>query len=345
MEDSRHLLASRADSASLTSSVFNLLNTMIGAGMLGLPRAFAACGFVTGTGLLFAAAALAAFGLHLLSEAADATKRPASFYSVAEAAVPGLGLVIEASIFGACFGSATGYLIIVGDSMPAAMASFGFAGAALDRRPWILLAAALVTPLSFLRSVDQLSHTSLIALACVALIAIMTVVFAFGTEGGVIEPCDPDAPDCRGHVVPFAGGGRAILRAVPVFVFAFTCHQNVLSITNELREPSRGRVLRLAVVTVGVRTPPRRRPLFFALAPTFTPASISAGAPRTCARVRPHASACRPLYSQPPVPRRRLSSRLSLANARGPRRATSSSSSSRRRATSPLATWWPPTSW
>ena len=75
--------------ASMLSGVFNLSNTILGAGMLGLPHAFALCGYVIGNVLLVVFGCLAVISLHLLSEAADRAGRPASFYNVAEAAVPG----------------------------------------------------------------------------------------------------------------------------------------------------------------------------------------------------------------------------------------------------------------
>ena len=131
--------------------------------------------------------------------------------------------------------------------MPAALAGLGFGGAVLDRQLWVWLATAAVAPLSWLPDVDQLRHTSLLSLACVAGIALMVVAFALGRG---FEPCEAAAPGCRGEVLGVVGDAPAALRALPIFVFAFTCHQNIFSITNELREPSRERTLRLVSLTV-----------------------------------------------------------------------------------------------
>ena len=59
--------SNKNNGSSLTASTINLANTVIGAGMLGLPGAFAACGYVTGTILLVSAAVFSAIGLRLLS--------------------------------------------------------------------------------------------------------------------------------------------------------------------------------------------------------------------------------------------------------------------------------------
>ena len=92
--------------APLRSGVFVLANTILGAGMLGLPAAFAGCGMVMGSFLILLFASASVLGLHLLSEAADIVGRPATFHSVAEAALPGFGLLFDAAIAVKCFGVA-----------------------------------------------------------------------------------------------------------------------------------------------------------------------------------------------------------------------------------------------
>ena len=129
--------------ASVGSGVLNMSNTILGAGMLALPHALAQSGLLVGLLLLALFAALSLLGLHLLSAAADLAGRPSSFYAVAEKAVPGSGLLIDAAIAVKCFGVATAYLIIVGDAMPQAVEAFGATGMLLDRRTWTLGAPLL----------------------------------------------------------------------------------------------------------------------------------------------------------------------------------------------------------
>ena len=61
----------------LHGGVFVLANTILGAGMLGLPFAFAACGYLMGTLMLTGFGACATGALVMLSEAADHVGRPA----------------------------------------------------------------------------------------------------------------------------------------------------------------------------------------------------------------------------------------------------------------------------
>ena len=57
--------------ASLASCISNLANTILGAGMLGLPHAFAMAGFIPGTLMLILFGGFSSLGLYLLAQAAD----------------------------------------------------------------------------------------------------------------------------------------------------------------------------------------------------------------------------------------------------------------------------------
>lgn len=95
-------------SMSIASGVINLCNTIIGAGMLGLPGAFQGTGWLSGLILLLISATLSAHGLVLLSKAACITELPCSFYTVAMASVPRYTILIDLAVALKCFGVASG---------------------------------------------------------------------------------------------------------------------------------------------------------------------------------------------------------------------------------------------
>ena len=103
--------------STISSGVVNLANTIVGAGMLGLPGAFGGTGWLSGIILIVVSAIFSAHGLVLLSKSAIITGKPASFYSVAHASVPRYTMLIDAAVAVKCFGVATGYLITISDSM------------------------------------------------------------------------------------------------------------------------------------------------------------------------------------------------------------------------------------
>jgi amino acid permease len=76
----------------------------------------------------------------------------------------------------------------------------------------------VVIPLSFLRRLDSLKYTSVIALVAIGYLVIL--VLAHFIKGDTL-------PD-RGTVNYFTWNGpMAFLANLPVIVFAYTCHQNV----------------------------------------------------------------------------------------------------------------------
>ena len=98
----------RSKGSTILSGVVNLSNTIVGAGMLGLPGAFGGTGWLSGIVLIALAATFSAHGLVLLSKAACLTGRPSSFYSVALASVPRYTILIDLAVALKCFGVATG---------------------------------------------------------------------------------------------------------------------------------------------------------------------------------------------------------------------------------------------
>lgn len=112
------LIGEKGPGTKLSGGVFVLANTILGAGMLGLPKAFAACGWLIAPLMLVGFGGASSVALIMLSECGDALGRPATFNMVAERAIPGSGVIFDLAIAIKCFGVATSYLIVVGDSVP-----------------------------------------------------------------------------------------------------------------------------------------------------------------------------------------------------------------------------------
>jgi len=104
--------------------------------------------------------------------------------------------------------------------------------------------------------VRSLPAAAQVALTCVMGITVMIVCFALGSAG-VLPSDDFDAcaeaaeGECSGDIV-LVTSPMQILRALPLFVFSYTCHQNIFSITNELAAPTRSRNASVAAIAVGV---------------------------------------------------------------------------------------------
>ncbi|KAL1528762.1 hypothetical protein AB1Y20_010092 [Prymnesium parvum] len=246
-------MSSMSAGSPVRTVTFVLANTILGAGMLGLPSAFAQCGLLVGLLLLGLFAATATTSLHLLSEAADRVGRPATFKTMCEASMPGFSLVFDLAIGIKCFGVATSYLIVCGDNMPAAMEALAgvSTGVLSSRRFWVLVSFVLAAPLSLLKNISRLRFTAAFSLVCVCIIIITVLLYAIHPSEE-FNPCsNSSSSSCRGPIYAVKDVG-SIVRSIPVFVFSYTCHQNIISTTNELARPTPLRAAAGMISAVGI---------------------------------------------------------------------------------------------
>ncbi|KAI0078695.1 vacuolar amino acid transporter 5 [Panus rudis PR-1116 ss-1] len=228
--------------ATLQSSVGNLANTIIGSGMLTFPLALASAGIIPGMITCLFSGGVAAFGLYLLSLCATkAPHRRASFFAVAELTFPRAAVFFDAAIAIKCFGVSISYLIIVKSLMPNVVSALYHdltspdtnpPAWALSGRNWISILMIVLFPLSFLRKLDSLRHTSYIALFSVAYLVVIVVVCYFFPLEGTQAPGEI-------HLIHFTSN---FVSTFPVQVFAYTCAQNLFPIFNEISSNTQKRM-------------------------------------------------------------------------------------------------------
>lgn len=164
----------------------------------------------------------AAFGLYLQSKCARYLDRgTSSFFALSQITYPNAAVIFDLAIAIKCFGVGISYMIIIGDLMPGVVLGFNDQAGQLpylvDRHFWITAFMLLVIPLSFLKRLDSLKYTSLIALVSIGYLIVL-VIYHFAA--------DPHADPGNIRVIQWAGPVQT-LSALPVVVFAYTCHQNV----------------------------------------------------------------------------------------------------------------------
>ncbi|KAI5796285.1 transmembrane amino acid transporter protein-domain-containing protein [Peziza echinospora] len=218
--------------ASWTSCVINLLNTIVGAGVLAMPGAMSKFGMTLGIFVILFSGFTSGFGLYLQSRCARFTERGnASFFSLSQLTYPNAAVVFDGAIAIKCFGVGVSYLIIIGNLMPLVVRGLltDASGVLLERQFWITAFMIIVIPLSFLRRLDSLKYTSFIALVSIGYLVI--IVLGHWLKGDTLAD--------RGEVnlVKWSGAISA-LSSFPVMVFAYTCHQNMFSILNEIEDNS-----------------------------------------------------------------------------------------------------------
>ncbi|TGO44221.1 hypothetical protein BOTNAR_0893g00030 [Botryotinia narcissicola] len=233
--------------ASWISSNVNLLNTIVGAGTLAMPLAMSHMGILLGTFVIIWSGMMAAFGLYLQSRCARYLDRgTASFFALSQITYPNAAVIFDAAIAIKCFGVGVSYLIIIGDLMPGVATGFSQGAESMpilmDRKFWITVFMFVVIPLSYLRRLDSLKYTSIVALVSIGYLVIL-VVYHF-VKGDTMADRGPIRGVEWAGIVP-------TLQSFPVIVFAYTCHQNMFSILNEIKDNSPKRTTGVVAASIG----------------------------------------------------------------------------------------------
>jgi amino acid permease len=193
---------------------------------------------------------LSTFALHCLAQCALKEPYPSTFYSVAHSAMPKLTTLIDVAVAVKCFGVATSYLIVIGGLMPDVMEQMEASSAAQNRLLWVAVGFSVVAPLSFMKDLDSLKFTSLVAIFFVGFLTFLIILYASNIDG--LDPCTDvdDGDECVGdqHVFQF---DIETMKVFSIFVFGFTCHQNIFAVKNELSSPTISRINVVIVSSIG----------------------------------------------------------------------------------------------
>lgn len=182
--------------------------------MLSMPAAIARIGYVPGTSSLLLTGSLCFLGLHLLLKATGPRNERESIATISRNRY--LAIFADTAIVIKCIGVAASYLFVFGETssevlklMPGLPSYF--------TQPTSLICFVLfpLIPLCFLKSIDALKYTSLGGLLAIVYLIILSLA-NYIREG---------APQL--DVATFEKVGWEYITCFPVFIFAFTCHQNV----------------------------------------------------------------------------------------------------------------------
>lgn len=199
------------------------MTTVVGAGTLAMPSVVSHMGCMLGVLMIMWSGLTAAFGLYLQSRCARYLDRgTSSFFAISKITYPNAAIIFDTAIAIKCFGVGVSYMIIIGDLMPKVFIGL-FAGAVAEnpylgeRNFWITAFMLVIIPLSFLKKLDSLKYTSIVALVSIGYLVIL-VIYHFSTDRlkdmNEIRVVEPES-------------AVAFLSTLPVVVFAYTCHQNV----------------------------------------------------------------------------------------------------------------------
>ena len=236
--------------STISQGVFNMTNTVVGAGIIGLPFALKEAGFWAGIGALIAMAVMTEMSLKLLMRSAIRA-RCDTYEALASAAFGRAGFwVVSMARFLFSGGAMLAFLMILADTVTSVVAAYSSDVDSDALRRWVILGAsfAAILPIVLLRDVTSLSRFSLLSISTVAVMELVVLGQLGHSHFYYAESCSPrDAGTCAQvynttedtpppSATVFEGGGFA--PALAIFAFAFTCHGSSFIILSSLKEPS-----------------------------------------------------------------------------------------------------------
>ncbi|KAJ3284182.1 hypothetical protein HDU79_008428 [Rhizoclosmatium sp. JEL0117] len=234
----------------VASSAINITNTILGSGMLAMPKALASTGLGFGSLLIALSGLASAFGLTLLTLCASKIGRHSSFFHISKLTYPQAAIWFDLAIAVKCFGVSISYLVIIGDLMPTIMHSIYPdsipESIIFSKQLWITVSMVLLIPVAFAKQLNSLKYTS--ALALCAVVYLVGIVFGYFMAG----PLDSMPRRPEWNEVTWVKIDGSFFKTVPIFVFAFTCHQNIFAVHNELVDNSVSqvkKVIHLSILT------------------------------------------------------------------------------------------------
>lgn len=236
-------------SGTILSSTINIANTILGSGMLAMPSAMAAAGLGMGIFLIAFCATASGFGLFLLSRIAAQVGRKSSFFTCASITYPTAAVYFDLAIAVKCFGVSVSYLVILGGLIPNIVGNY-FPELALDswfrqKESWITISMFIIAPFCFLRRLDSLRYTS--AFSLMAVIYLLLVVVSFFIWPLPAMPRMPNISE-----IEWIKFDSNTISHLSIFVFAFTCHQNIFSIHNELTNNASSEIDKVIGNSIGI---------------------------------------------------------------------------------------------
>ncbi|XP_047286960.1 solute carrier family 38 member 6 isoform X3 [Homo sapiens] len=230
---SNELHRQRSPGVSFGLSVFNLMNAIMGSGILGLAYVLANTGVFGFSFLLLTVALLASYSVHLLLSMCIQTA-VTSYEDLGLFAfgLPGK-LVVAGTIIIQNIGAMSSYLLIIKTELPAAIAEFLTGDYSrywyLDGQTLlIIICVGIVFPLALLPKIGFLGYTSSLSFFFMMFFALVVIIKKWSI------PCP--------LTLNYVEKGFQSAYALPTMAFSFLCHTSILPIYCELQSPSKKRM-------------------------------------------------------------------------------------------------------
>uniref|UniRef100_UPI00358DFDBB sodium-coupled neutral amino acid symporter 2-like isoform X1 n=2 Tax=Myxine glutinosa TaxID=7769 RepID=UPI00358DFDBB len=248
-------------------SVFNFSNAIMGSGILGLAFGMASTGLVSFTILLSAVTIMSIFSVYLLLETAEHAQIK-SFEQMGFSAFKWFGKVIASlSVMLQNIGAMSTYLFIIKKELPALLEEITSTNAwksYFNGEIAVIIAALFVIlPLCSMRNIGHLGYSSTFSLGCMAFFQIVIIYKKFSiscetkVENGTTmyqylyltdyNQTQTGWHSCKPEIALL---NQKTIYAIPIAIFAYVAHPEVLPIYKELKNASKKRMLHVSYVSM-----------------------------------------------------------------------------------------------
>ncbi|XP_031436217.1 probable sodium-coupled neutral amino acid transporter 6 isoform X2 [Clupea harengus] len=248
--------------ASFQACVFNMMNAIMGSGILGLAYAMASTGIVGFSILLIVVSSLATYSIHLLLTLCDQTG-VSSYEDLGGRAFGKFGKILVAiSIIIQNIGAMASYMFILKTEFPASIS--GFLSPDHTRDVWyedgtiliILVTVCVVLPLAILPKIGFLGYTSILAFLFMLFFTVVVVLKKWSIPcplpvNGTLSlyEVSSNLSECTPKLFVLTSQSAY---AVPTMAFSFLCHTAVLPIYCELQRPTKKRMQKVTNISIAL---------------------------------------------------------------------------------------------
>lgn len=220
--------------SSVAGATSNLVNAIIGAGIVGIPFAIKECGLIAGIILVLLCALLTEKSLRVLIDTAKHVDVP-SYETLFESTYGSFGFYfISINMLIMAYGGCLSYLTIIKDTLPVLL-GVSSEDVGMARAILVVSTMAIILPISMQRDMADLAKTSKVSV--IFQCAMVAVVVVFSPVSESIE--------ANGGLVQIAAESvvnwNKIFIGLGVLSFAFVCQHGAFIVAGSLEKPTKER--------------------------------------------------------------------------------------------------------